>query len=147
MEEIILRKMTLEDVDAVTELDEKSFEKDAWSRRLFIYEAENPNAEYTVAEIDGKIIACIGINIFEDTAYISTIAVDTEFRRRGIGQKLIAESISIAQNLGAKYMLMEVRCSNIPSISIFKKFGFKVLRREEKYYSDGEDAFLMGRKI
>ena len=52
MTEIILRKMTIEDVDAVAELDAISFGNDAWSRQLFLYEIENPRADYIVAEFD-----------------------------------------------------------------------------------------------
>ena len=147
MTEIILRKMTIEDVDVVAELDAMSFGNDAWSRQLFLYEIANPRADYIVAEFDEKIIACAGIEINDAEAYISTIAVTPKFRRRGIAQKLFAELIRTAENRGAAYIFLEVRTDNLPSINLCRKFGFKILGREKNYYAAGEDAFIMGLKI
>ena len=147
MLEINFRQMTPSDIDAVTELDKKIFCDDAWSRYIFAYEARNLHADYIVAEFAEKIIACLGMQIYEDEAYITTVGVAAEFRRRGIAQKMLAASINNAKNYGALYMSLEVRVNNFPSINLYKKFGFKIIEREKNYYADGEDAFIMELKL
>lgn len=147
MLEITFRQMTLSDIDAVTELDKKSFGDDSWSRYIFAYEARNLDADYIVAEFDEKIIACAGMQLYDEEAYITTLAVAPEFRRRGIAKKMLENLILTAKSYGAIFMSLEVRVDNIPSIKLYKKFGFKIIGRDKNYYADGEDAFIMERKI
>ena len=147
MLEITFRQMTPSDIDAVTELDKKSFGDDAWSRYIFDCEARNLHADYIVAEFTEKIIACAGMQFYDENAYITTLAVAAEFRRRGIAKKMLADLINSAKSYGAIFMSLEVRVNNFPSINLYEKFGFKILEREKNYYADGEDAFIMGLKL
>ena len=54
--EITFRKMTVEDADAVAEIEIKSFSM-PWKREDFFREANRDFAEYIVGEIDKKIVA------------------------------------------------------------------------------------------
>jgi ribosomal-protein-alanine N-acetyltransferase len=47
----------------------------------------------------------------------------------------------------AKQAFLEVRVSNMPAISLYKKLGFKVTRTIHGYYSDGEDAYVMSKEL
>jgi len=42
---------------------------------------------------------------------------------------------------------LEVRVSNTPAISLYEKLGFRVVGRIPRYYSDGEDAYIMARPL
>jgi ribosomal-protein-alanine N-acetyltransferase len=42
---------------------------------------------------------------------------------------------------------LEVRVSNSNAINLYKQTGFEVERTMRGYYSDGEDAYTMSRKI
>ena len=48
---------------------------------------------------------------------------------------------------GAKEAFLEVRVSNTPAIELYKKMGFEIKRVERRYYVDGEDAYVMARKL
>ena len=37
-------------------------------------------------------------------------------------------------------MILSVRIGNKGAMAFYKKSGFRLVRRERKYYSDGEDA-------
>jgi ribosomal-protein-alanine N-acetyltransferase len=37
--------------------------------------------------------------------------------------------------------------SNTPAVNLYKKMGFKILRTIGGYYADGEDAYIMSRKL
>ncbi len=42
---------------------------------------------------------------------------------------------------------MEVRVSNEPAISLYKKLEYKILGIMPGYYSDGEDGYLMVKPV
>ncbi len=144
--EMTFREMTRADLAAVTELDVKCFGADAWSNRFFIRELENPRTVYIVGELDGEIIASAGVEIFADEAEMTTFAVEPEFQGRGFGKKILTEIIRIAKDLGATSMIFEVRCSNVPALHIYQKFGFHKIGRIKNYY-DSEDALTMSGAI
>lgn len=58
-----------------------------------------------------------------DELYISQIAVKKEFKRLGIGTKMMEIAIEIAK-LNNKDVTAHVRYYNIPSIEMFKSLGF-----------------------
>ena len=146
-QEIIFRKMTPADLATVSELDAKCFDNDAWSDGFFMAELRSKTSKYIVGELDGKIIASAGVEIFMDEAEMTTFAVSPEFQGRGFGKKLLEEIIHVAKKFGATSMILEVRCSNIPALHVYQKFGFRKIGRIKNYYGDGEDALTMGGKI
>ncbi len=77
-------------------------------------------------------------------AHISTIAVDPNYRERGIGQLLLITAIEKALELDATLMSLEVRVTNYVAQNLYRKYGFKVVGRRPRYYSDNrEDALIM----
>lgn len=145
--QIIFRPMQNSDIDEVKKLDEICFEEDSWDEDFFIEELRDEHSDYIVGEIGGKIIACAGIKIFLDEAEGMTVAVLPEFQGRGIGKKILLETIRLAKKRGAKSMILEVRVSNVPALHVYQKFGFKIVGRIKRYYVSGEDALTMYAKF
>lgn len=143
MSEVIIRRMTLDDVDGVHYIEENTFPK-PWSRDSFVQEmTKNHCARYLVAELDGKIIGFAGAWIVLDEAHITNIAVLKDYRGQKIGERLTAELMQYAANLGVVYMTLEVRRSNLVAQNLYKKLNFEYVGIRKKYYEDnGEDAFL-----
>jgi ribosomal-protein-alanine N-acetyltransferase len=76
--------------------------------------------------------------------HITTIAVRNNYRRIGIGEGLLISIIELATQLNASIITLEVRASNEIAQTLYKKYGFQVVGRHLRYYSDnGEDAILM----
>ena len=141
------RKLTIEDAAAAEELDLKCFgELDACGQNYFFHAAQDERKEFWVAELDGKIIACAGAEINSDTAEIETLAVDPEYRRRGIGKILLIKLLGAVRKRGVNFIILEVRPSNFPAIELYKGFGFQIVEREKDYYLD-EDAWIMAREF
>jgi len=42
---------------------------------------------------------------------------------------------------------LEVRVSNTPAINLYSKLGFMIVKIMKGYYADGEDAYVMARKL
>jgi len=147
--QVICRPMTLKDLPQVEALDRESFPT-PWPEGTYFYElTRNPHALCWVAEVpsqDGNplIAGAIVSWVVADEAHLATLAVKTEHRRLGIAQKLLTRSLLICHQRGATLAMLEVRESNLPAQSLYKKFGFEVVGRRKDYYKDRhEDAILM----
>ncbi len=141
---LIIRRMTLEDVPAVHAIDLLSFSL-PWSERSFRFEvAENPAARGWVVETEGHVVAMLVLWFIVDEAHIATIAVHPEFRRQGIGEQILLHALLAAQNEGARRAFLEVRAGNTGAQAMYRKYGFVVDGMRPKYYKDNnEDAILM----
>lgn len=139
-----IRRMTLDDIEQVVEIDKVSFSL-PWPERSFRFEiTDNPASRAWVAETDGKIVGMIVAWMLVDEAHIATIATHPEFRRQGIASKLLIHTLQAMLNEGAKTSVLEVRESNISAQEMYRKFGFEESGRRPRYYKDnGEDAILM----
>ena len=140
---IIFRKMTPADADAVSEIEIKSFAL-PWKRDTFYEVVQRENTVYIVGELDGKVIAYAGAWLSFNEAEVMSLAVEENFRERGIGTKLFAELIKFCKERGATAITLEVRPSNAAAIKLYESFGLKSVGRRPKYYIDnGEDALIM----
>ena len=140
---IIYRRMTLEDVPQVHEIELNTFHT-PWSYQNFVDEmTTNKCARYIVAEEDGKVLGYAGAWLIFDEGHITNIAVDESVRGKGIGAGVTKALMQYAANLGVQYMTLEVRRSNIVAQNLYKKMGFIELGVRKRYYEDnGEDAYL-----
>lgn len=139
-----IRKMTVEDVPAVIDLDKKSFSL-PWPERSFRFEVtDNPASRCWVAELDGKIIGMIVVWLLVDEAHVATIATDPDFRRQGVAKNLLAYALRNLIGEGARSSFLEVRESNVAAQEMYRKFGYEATGRRRRYYKDNdEDAILM----
>ena len=140
---IVYRRMTLEDVPQVHEIELKTFHT-PWSYQSFVDEmTTNKCARYIVAEEDGKVLGYAGAWLIFDEGHITNIAVDEACRGRGIGIGVTQALMQYAANMGVQYMTLEVRKSNIVAQNMYKKLHFIELGVRKRYYEDnGEDAYL-----
>ena len=146
--EVLLRQMTLEDVDGVLAIEKESFTT-PWSRGSFIKEVtENKLAYYTVAEMDGVILGYAGVWLIVDEGHITNIAVAPKYRGREIGKKILEKLIEELKNRKILRVTLEVRASNEVAIGLYRSYGFIILGRRPGYYTDnGEDALIMWKDI
>lgn len=139
-----IRKMTVEDIPAVIDLDRKSFSL-PWPERSFRFEVtDNPASRCWIAELDGKIVGMIVVWLLVDEAHIATIATHPDFRRQGIAQALLSHALRQVLEEGARSSFLEVRESNVAAQEMYRKFGYEAIGRRRRYYKDNdEDAILM----
>jgi len=148
-ERLIIRPMELRDVARVREIDVASFSL-PWPERSFRFEiTENPASRLWVAEIqkpDGQelVVGMIVMWQVMDEAHIGTFAIHPDYRQRGIGQRLLAESLLQVHEMGVRQCYLEVRRSNLAAQNLYKKFGFQITSVRSRYYRDNnEDALIM----
>jgi ribosomal-protein-alanine N-acetyltransferase len=141
---MLIRKMTLDDLPAVLELDKLSFTL-PWPERSFRFEVTaNEASRCWVAEVDQRVVGMVVAWLFVDEAHIATIATHPDFRRQGIGRKLLSHTLLSAMKEGARSSFLEVRESNEAAQDMYRKFGYVEAGRRKRYYKDNdEDAILM----
>ncbi|MFW6150006.1 MAG: ribosomal protein S18-alanine N-acetyltransferase [Chloroflexota bacterium] len=90
------------------------------------------------------ILGFVGFWLMLNEAHIIAIAVRNAYRRYGIGEQLLISVLDKAADLKASLVTLEVRASNTVAQALYQKYGFRVVGRRPRYYSDnGEDAVLM----
>lgn len=146
---ITVRAMTQKDIERVHQIDVASFSL-PWPERSYWFELEeNQASRLYVAEVeresgDPLVVGMVVMWIILDEAHIGTFVVDTDYRREGIGRRLLAESLLQAYNSGVRRCYLEVRRSNMAAQALYQSFGFQVTSVRGRYYSDNsEDALLM----
>ncbi|MCW4031037.1 MAG: ribosomal protein S18-alanine N-acetyltransferase [Candidatus Bathyarchaeota archaeon] len=113
---------------------------------------------FIVAEANKKIVGYImcrietGIPSFKllgitRKGHIISIAVLPVHQRKGIGYALMQEVTRAMVTYKAKECYLEVRESNLPAVELYKKLGFDIARTIINYYADGENAFVMAKKL
>ncbi len=139
-----IRRMTLDDIEQVVEIDKASFSL-PWPERSFRFEVtDNPASRAWVAEMNGKIVGMIVAWLLIDEAHIATIATHPDFRRKGTAGRLLVHALRSMQSEGARTSVLEVRESNLAAQEMYRKFGFEESGRRPRYYRDNdEDAILM----
>jgi ribosomal-protein-alanine N-acetyltransferase len=141
---VSIRKMTMEDLPAVVELDQKSFSL-PWPERSFRFElSDNPASRCWVADLNGKVIGMIVVWLLVDEAHVATVATHPDYRRQGIGKRLLSHALLHMMQEGAQSSFLEVRESNLAAQEMYRRFGYEASGRRRRYYRDNdEDAILM----
>ena len=144
---IIIRHMTKDDVDAVYKVEEDCF-VDPWSKDSIRKELKNDLARYLVAEVDNKIVGYIGIWFVVDEGHITNVAVHSNYRGKKIGDKLVSEMVELCKENDLVAMTLEVRTSNTVAQNLYRKYGFRMAGIRKEYYSDNkEDAIIMWNQL
>jgi len=80
--------------------------------------------------------------------HINNMAVHPEVRRRGIAAQLLTAALSHGRSRGAHLAFLEVRAGNAGAQDLYRRCGFQVTGRRNRYYAQPvEDALLMSRSL
>jgi ribosomal-protein-alanine N-acetyltransferase len=141
---IVVDRMKVEDLPGVHEIERASFST-PWPAHAYRHELENNRlAHYIVARCGDEIAGFAGMWLLVDEAHVTTFATRPEWRRQGIGERLLLALLDLAAARGAHEATLEVRPSNMPARRLYEKYGFKVVGTRTRYYSDNnEDALIM----
>lgn len=107
--------------------------------------ADSFNEELSFAAFcENELAGFIFGSVVLDEATVNTIACKEQFRHHGVGSMLFESFKEKAVLLGAATVLLEVRQSNVPARSFYKKHGFDDAGLRKNYYKNpNENAVLM----
>lgn len=127
----------------VVEIEQESFEKDAWPAEAFLdYWRESPEL-FLVARRGRKIA---GYSITRTTwrgAELESIAVDQRYRGQGVAQALLNATVAKLRREGRCTLRLMVGTANADALRFYRRYGFVRTRLVRRYYGPGRDAWRM----
>ncbi|MBN1902625.1 GNAT family N-acetyltransferase [Candidatus Sumerlaeota bacterium] len=93
-----------------------------------------------IREYEGErlIAFCLGD---ADSGNIITIDVHPDFRRRGLGRKLLKTILDEFKSRKTSFAISQIALDNLPSIKLHQDFGFEIRQILHEYYADGKSAY------
>ena len=116
-----------------------------WTRDQLAAQMSDSMYIFLAAEDEsGRAVGYVGLMYVLDEGYISNVAVSPSRRREGIADMLLTELYARAKAKKLSVLTLEVRESNAPAQSLYKKHGYTEVGMRKGYYSlPKEDAVLM----
>lgn len=143
---LLIREMEASDVEAVSKIESETFSM-PWSARDFLEMVEADYAYYYVAEADGTLAGCCGIRNMAGEGEITNVVVAANYRKKGIGRKMMEYMLERAKENGMGDCTLEVRVSNEPAIRLYESLGFKGEGVRPGFYDKPrEDALIMWKR-
>lgn len=132
-------------VAGVAELEKRCF-SDPWSVSSISSELTNPLSLWVVALDEEKLVGYVGSQSVMGWADMMNLAVDPDYRRMGIGRKLVNELIARLKANEVTCLTLEVRVSNTGAIALYNELGFAEVGRRPNYYRNPKEDALILRK-
>ena len=144
----MIRRVNVNDVYSILDLERSRFTTDAWNEKQWLYEInENVFSNTLVLIEDKKMIGYINYWITFEHAEINKICILSNESRKGYGSILLKEALKNIDEALCVSTTLEVRVSNNAAIKLYEKFNFKTILTKPHYYDDGEDCYYMIRYI
>lgn len=133
--------------EKLSALDKKCVGIDGWSTDSFCSEVNKENGIVLCFVNNENVIALLSGYFAEGEGDITSVAVEPEFRRNGLANKLICEFEKTLPN-NTENIFLEVRESNVPAIKLYQKCGFEKLSTRKNFYTNPrENAIVMIKKL
>ncbi len=139
-----VRPMAYADLPRVMEIEEAAYPF-PWTLAIF-QDCLRIGYSGNVLVQDGQLVGYSMLTHAADEAHLLNLCVAPEWQGRGLGHLLLKHAIQWAQQMGVDSMFLEVRPSNRPGISLYRKHGFRVVGERPAYYraaNGRENALIM----
>jgi len=145
-----IRRATGADFPTLLEIDSASFPDGlAYDSDELSYFMNQPGAETWVLESEGSIAAFMIVDVDRRNRWITLVTLDVlqDYRRLGFGSILMKKSEEIALENNARNFRLQVDVTNAGAIRFYEKHQFQASRKLPHYYSNGNDAYLMIKRL
>ncbi len=148
MYHIEIQPMTAATVPQVAKIEAACF-SDPWSCQAFEDELENPFSKTWVAcTSDQTVVGFLNAYFVLDEGSLNNLAVTADFRRQGIGRRLLETALSYCRQNGVRTFTLELRKSNLTAKSLYEAMGFEAVGERKRFYQNPtEDALLMTKQV
>lgn len=131
------------DAQFIAEIERRCFST-PWTAEQI--EKSEDTTVFFLARDGEKVVGYGGMYTVLDEGYVTNIGVLPEYRRKGIGSKIVKELINFSIEKSLSFITLEVRVSNVAAIELYKSLEFLAVGRRKNFYSNPqEDAFIMTR--
>jgi ribosomal-protein-alanine N-acetyltransferase len=148
MENLLIEKFDPLNLNEILEIERNAFEKkETFPKEYFLELSKKWPDGFLVAKLDREIVGYAIGEKDKDSGLIISVAVKKEWRRRGIGKRLVEKLLENFKKEGMKIVFLHVREENREAINFYQALGFRIIELVENYYSNGENAYLMEKTL
>jgi ribosomal-protein-alanine N-acetyltransferase len=141
----------MSDLDAVLAIERASFGADAYDRNLFAELFEKCGRLFPVAAagtgVRAYAVAATAMRRETLCAELVSVAVGPAWRGQGMASALLRGTLRRLRLRRVHRVTLAVRVSNRRAQALYAKFGFARSRRIRRYYEDGEDGFVLCKRL
>jgi ribosomal-protein-alanine N-acetyltransferase len=146
----VIAEMTQIDINECWRLDQRCFsDGEAYDRETIRYLLSHQQAVcYKVVAATNEMLAfVVGMIEPDRTGHVVALGVDPEHRRQGLGHYLMRAVEQGFFKNGITTVRLEVRTSNDAAQKLYFNLGYKIVRRMPRYYTSGDDGYLMVKSL
>ena len=140
-----IKSMKEAQVPQIAALDRVCF-SDPWSEKSILSELENPLSCWLVAMDGERLAGYVGSQTVLGETDMMNLAVDPDYRRKGLGKELILSLIEALRQRESRCLTLEVRDSNAPARALYEGLGFQEIGRRKNYYRNPKEDALIYKK-
>lgn len=95
---------------------------------------------FLVVEEDGKVVGTTLVTLPPRSGYVSSVAVDPAYRRRGFAKAMLEEARQTSDRARRKYIVLDVLEKNAPARALYEQIGYRALRENRFMVHPGGGA-------
>jgi ribosomal-protein-alanine N-acetyltransferase len=115
----------------------------SWRPERVAASVSNPQANVVVACIQNQVIGFGIMRYGDDEGHLDLLGVREDWRRRGLGRRLVDWLEKPALLGGLAAILLEVRAGNLGAQAFYERLGYRRLENIRGYYQGRESATRM----
>lgn len=138
------------DLNECWRLDQRCFsDGEAYDRETIRYLLSHAQSvcHKVISPGDLMIAFVVGMIEPDGNGHVVALGVAPEHRRYGHGRRLMHEVEQGFLRRGISTVRLEVRTSNTVAQRLYLNLGYKIVRRMPRYYTSGDDGFLMVKNL
>ncbi len=98
-----------------------------------VFQIEQQARHYYVAQMDGRPIGTINVDIIDGNPYIYGFVILPEYRGRGYGRRMLTQTIELTRSAYRRPIFIEVESENHPALSLYLSCGFEIVNTHDYY--------------
>ena len=141
---VTIRWLLRRDLDQVLDIERRSFDE-PWTPKVFTTTMRERCVSGMVAELYGDVVGYVVVWVSPSgEKELINLAVDYDYRKRGIGRKLVECVWSRESKVrGDERLVTKIRESNLDAQLFFRACGFQAVDVDREYFDNDEDAYVM----
>ncbi|HSV85001.1 MAG TPA: GNAT family N-acetyltransferase [Levilinea sp.] len=145
-EEFRIEPAALPDLGELRHLEKACFGSDAWPWLELALVLTLPRIVRLKAVVGDHLAGFISgeRRIGEKCGWITNLCVDSEYRKRGIARALLSRC---EEEINMQKVRLSVRRSNVDALRLYYQSGYQSHQVWPRYYSGGEDALVLEKKL
>jgi ribosomal-protein-alanine N-acetyltransferase len=140
-----VRQATKDDLDALLSLENICYKEETFHMGQLKYLLLKAKSIVLVAEMEGSMIILLRKHILN--ARIYSLNVHPEYRRMGIASSLMDFASDLLEKKGFEFISLEAGITNTAAQNLYMSKGFHIDKILSNYYSNGDDAFHLIKKL